>query len=408
MKISFHTFGCKCNLYDSNQIASFFCDDPFFEVAEGEIKANIHVINTCTVTSSADAQARNLIRHIDKNNRDSLIVVIGCSVRGNSNDYLEITSELKNNSNRFLVIDNMKEDVISSISNQVGRQISGITRIVPAFRTRASVKITDGCNNFCSYCIVPFVRGREKSRSIDDIVREIKNLESNDIKEVIITGISIGDYSFGLENLLEELLKSTQNIRFRISSLRPSKISEKLIELMKIKRVCPHVHVSLQSASDKVLKLMNRLDYTAQSFSERIKYFHKKLDHRDPFIAADVIVGFPGEGEKEFKETLEILNDIPMNKLHVFTFSPRPGTKAYDMKKENDGIVRKRRDILLEFSDQRYKSSLKNMVGKNVEILWESETDGHTENYYPVCGAGKPNKLESHIIKLTDGNVIKI
>ena len=399
MKISFHTFGCKCNLYDSNQVALFFCDDPLFEIVEGDLKADVHVVNTCTVTSSSDAQARNLIRQIDKNNEKSLIIVTGCSVRSNSTSYLEITSEFKNNKNRYLITDNMKEDISALISKETGRQRSNKVRTVPAFRTRAFVKVTDGCNNFCSYCIVPFVRGREKSRPIIDVVKEVHDIDLNGVKEVVITGISLGDYSFGLELLIKELLNSTKNIRFRISSIRPSKISDELIELMNNKRVCPHIHVSLQSASDKILKLMNRLDYNSYSFSEKIKSLYKKLENRAPFIAADVIVGFPGEGDQEFNETLRILNDVPMNKLHVFEFSPRPGTKAYDMKRENNNIVRKRRDLLLEFSEQRYRKSMDNMVGKRAEILWESETEGYTENYYPTSGNGELNQLESHIIK---------
>jgi threonylcarbamoyladenosine tRNA methylthiotransferase MtaB len=394
MKISFHTFGCKCNLYDSNQIASILCNDPLFEVAEGDVNADIHVVNTCTVTSSADAQARNLIRQLDRNNSNSLIVVIGCSVRRKDTDYSNIAAELKERGNRFIIIDNMKEDVASRISKEFGTHMTGNGSLIPVFRTRAFVKITDGCNNFCSYCIVPYVRGREKSRKIEDIVSEVKALEANGIKEVVITGISIGDYFFGLEDLIETLLGSTNSLRFRISSLKPSKISKRLIELMKDKRICPHIHVSLQSASDKVLELMNRIDYTAKDFSDTIKYFYKTLEHRHPFIAADVIVGFPGEGEKEFNETLKVLSEVPMNKLHVFVFSPRPGTKAYDMKKENDSEVHKRRDVLLEFSEKRYTNSLKDMIGREVQVLWENESEGHTENYYPVKGMGTPNTIQ--------------
>ena len=408
MRISFHTFGCKCNLYDSNQIASSFCDDPFFDVTEGQIKADIHVVNTCTVTSSSDAQARNLIRRIDRNNIGSLIIVTGCSVRSNSSVYIELSSKLKTNNNRYIITDNMKEDLCALISKETGKQKPEIVRVVPAFRTRAFVKITDGCNNFCSYCIVPLVRGREKSRSIIDVVEEIKGIEQNGIKEVVITGINIGNYSFGLEQLMKQLLSATRNIRFRISSLRPSKISDELIDLMGDRRICPHLHVSLQSASDRILKLMNRSDYTASNFYERIKTIHKNLDSKRPFIAADVIVGFPGEGESEFNETLSILNDIPVNKLHVFSFSPRPGTKAYEMKKEKDNEVRERRDILLAFSEKRYLASLENMIGKRVEILWESQTEGHTENYYPVCGKGKQNELESHIIKASNNKNLLI
>ena len=201
---------------------------------------------------------------------------------------------------------------------------------------------------------------------------------------------------------MEALLDATKVIRFRISSLRPSKISERLVQIMKNERICPHLHISLQSASDKVLKLMNRLDYTSDDLVRRIKYFYKELEHRHPFIAADVIVGFPGEGDAEFKETLAVLNKIPMNKLHIFVFSPRPGTKAYDMKKENDNEVYIRRDALLEFSKARYAKSLNNMVGERVEVIWETATEGHSENYFAVRGVGNPNTLGNYIVGSVD------
>lgn len=402
MKISFHTFGCKSNLYDSNKIASSLSNNVSFEILEGVLCADVHIVNTCTVTSSSDAQARNLIRKIDKNNRNALVLIIGCSVRSNRELYYSMFSELNNN--RFLVMDNLKENVISCLEKELSEQILETNITFPVFRTRAFIKITDGCNNFCSYCIVPFVRGRERSKPIDEIVKEVKAMAVKEIKELVITGISIGDYSFGLESLLKELLLSTKDIRFRISSLRPSKISDELIDLMDNKRICPHLHVSLQSSSDKVLDLMNRHDYTSKHSSERINYFYNRLKQRNPFIAADIITGFPGEGDKEFLETMEMLNDLPINKLHVFEFSPRPGTTAFQFKMEKGSNIRKRRNELLKFSETRYTRSLKEMIGKSVDILWEKDNLGHTENYYQVEGTGCPNTIRTANIKSVNLN----
>lgn len=402
MKISFHTFGCKSNLYDSNKIASSLSNNASFEIIEGVLCADVHVVNTCTITSSSDAQARNLIRKIDKNNKGALVLIIGCSVRSNMELYTSMFSELNNN--RFLAMDNLKEDIISCLEKELSEKILDTKITFPVFRTRAFIKITDGCNNFCSYCIVPFVRGRERSKPITEIVEEVNAMIVKDVKELVITGISIGDYSFGLESLLKELLISTKNVRFRISSLRPSKISDQLIELMDDKRICPHLHLSLQSASNRVLNLMNRHDYTSEYFFERITSFYNKLRHRNPFIAADIITGFPGEGDKDFLDTMEILNNVPINKLHVFEFSPRPGTKAFEFKRENGSEVRKRRNTLLEFSEKRHIRSLNDMIGKFVEILWEKENIGHTENYHQVEGTGYPNTLETAKIKSVNLN----
>ncbi len=401
IKVSFHTFGCKCNLSDSNNMALSLLEKGTFVISEAEKIADIHIINTCTVTASSDAQARNLIRKLDRANINSLIVVSGCSTRNAQKAYEKLFKEL-NEKNRYITFDNLKQDVCSVVMPFVSSDINSYadsSKTSSVFRTRALIKIQDGCNSFCSYCIVPFVRGREKSRPLDQIINEINKLYSEGIKEAVITGINIGSYEYGLENLVEKILIETKIPRIRLSSLRPSKLNNRLIELMSEKRVCPHLHISLQSGSDKILRLMNRHDYTSNDFKTSAKRFFEVLKVREPFMAADVIVGFPGEDNEDFKHTYELLKNSDINKLHVFVFSPRPDTKAFDMKTNITSVeAKKRSKILLEFSKQRYLESLNNMVGKQVEVLWEDDSRGHSDNYYSVVGQGKKNTLESKTV----------
>ena len=397
IKVSFHTFGCKCNLSDSNDMALSLLEQGPFSIREGELTANIHIINTCTVTSSADSQARNLIRKLDKLNKGSLIVVSGCSLRNSKKTYEELFNGLSLN-NKYEAFDNLKQDIRCVVADFVSLDQKGSpfdSNISSVFRTRALIKIQDGCNSFCSYCIVPHVRGREKSRPQTQIIEEINRLYSQGIKEAVITGINIGSYELGLESLLEKIILETKMPRIRLSSLRPSKLTPKLIELMTEKRICPHLHISLQSGSDRILKLMNRHDYVSSDFNSSAKRYFEALKARSPFMATDVIVGFPGENNDDFEQTYKVINDSQVNKLHVFIFSPRPGTKAFEAKNMFDPIEAKKRSaMLLKLSKQKYLASLNEMVGKTVEVLWEDDTSGHTENYYPVIGQGKKNTLE--------------
>lgn len=400
LKISFHTFGCKNNLADTSKIVNDLQGFSDVSICEAEMVADVHVINTCTVTSSSDAQARNLLRRISKHNKDSVIVITGCSVRRNSDDYKKLKEEVKWSGNILEVCDNLVDDVVKIIKKRHKlTQKEELEKSLKLFRTRVFVQIQDGCDHFCSYCIVPFVRGEPQSREIKDIISEAQILEKNGIKELVITGINIGDYDEGLEFVIAEILKKTKDIRIRLSSLRPSRITEELVDLMQEKRVCPHLHISLQSASDKVLNLMNRHDYTAKDFISVCKMIDKKLGHRSPFIAADVIVGHPGEDDKSFLESFKVIEQSSLTKLHVFPYSPRPGTAAFSMKRPSSEQIQKRRDVLLEFSDKRFIASLKQMKGKTIEVLWETNNYGHSENYYPVKGTGTPNTIEQLKVK---------
>jgi len=403
LKISFHTFGCKNNLADTSKIAKELQDFDEVLILESEMVAEAHIVNTCTVTASSDAQARNLLRRINKHNKGSIFIVTGCSVRRDSDEYKKIKQEVKNGGNTLEICDNLVDDIVGIIKSKCSlAQKDKTEKEGILFRTRVFLQIQDGCDHFCSYCIVPFVRGEPRSREIKEIVSEAQALENSDIKELVVTGINIGDYESGLETVVTEILKNTKNIRIRLSSLRPSKVTEELIELMQDKRVCPHLHLSLQSASDKVLNLMNRHDYTAKDLLSVCKLIEKKLGRRYPFMAADVIVGHPGEDEKAFLESFKVIEQSNLNKLHVFPYSPRPGTAAYSMARPSSLENQKRRDVLLDFSDKRFMASLRQMKGKTVEVLWETNVYGHSQNYYPVKGTGTPNSIEQLKVKEVD------
>lgn len=414
MRISFHTFGCKSNLYDSNQLASELLKNLVLEIKEHQLVADVHIVNTCTVTSSADSQARNLIRRINEKNDFATIIITGCSVRRNLSEYERLIQTLSRKNNQLIVVKNLSYEILLktieklNLNNKSQKESKINKTNSSVFRTRAFIKVTDGCNNFCSYCIIPLVRGPERSRKLSDILDEVSKLEAEGTKEIVITGINTGNYNMGIENLLKHLLKFTTIPRIRVSSLRPSKITPELINIMQNERICPHFHVSLQSGSDKVLKLMNRLDYNSRDFLDKLKSFYLKTQFRNPFIAADIIVGFPGEDGGNFNETLSILEESPINKLHVFVFSPRPGTKAFTMARGDSKEHRRRRDVLLDFSDRRYLQALKNMVGKEVEILWEKNNIGRTENYYPVSGSAIANTIQRSLVSGVDETSLQL
>jgi len=401
MNISFHTFGCKTNFYDTNSIAKTILNDNNFKLSSNILCADIHVINTCTVTSSSDAQARNLLQKLEKNNKNSLIIVSGCSVR--NNDYANYISSFKNN--KYYIIDNLKEDIAKIILAYFNINKTKTNNNFIQFRTREFVKIQDGCTNFCSYCIIPYVRTSKYSKSIDKVIEELKILEANNIKEAVITGICIDAYEYGIKNLLESILLNTKDIRIRISSIRPSSIDLNLIALFNEKRIRPHFHISLQSGSDKILKLMNRLDYSVSNFIEISNLIEAKLNKRYPFIGLDVIVGFPGEEEIDFNETYSNLEKAYFTKIHIFKYSSRKKTGAENLyKKYKTYNLKDRFNILNNLSKQRYHDAVKNMVNKKLEILWETNNFAHSENYFELIGEGEQNTIETRLVKAYKGN----
>ena len=346
-----------------------------FTLKESDLDADIHIINTCAVTSVANRKAKNLVKRLVKQSQNSKIFVIGCGVRA---DLLKYDDE------RIIVLDNKKEDISSIIKDLYDLDVFLDPKSpLSVFRTRVFVKIQEGCDSFCTYCIVPYLRGREYSRKISDIVLEIKELEQSGVEEVVITGTAIGKYENGLFELLKVIFKETTSIRVRLSSLRPSEITKNILCLIRDNRLCPHLHVSFQNGSDRILKLMGRHDYIGEDLLQLRKNLDEIFGDKQIFLAADIIVGFPTETEEDFQKTLEILKKAKMTYLHVFPYSSRPKTPAATMTQVSSSEIKYRKDILNDLSNKNFDIALNNMIGKTVDIVWENKY-GRTANYFKV------------------------
>jgi len=408
------TLGCKTNQYESDRLAKELILRGWDKVSEKD-NPDICLVNTCTVTKQADRKSRQMLRKLISKNPDSKVIAMGCYVNRDK-------EELKDISGIFGVFPNEKKADLPDILDDILRiskssnfninrtRLSNIElgRTKPEFlnyssHTRALVKIEDGCDNFCSYCIVPYVRGKPISRNKKEIINEIKYLVSEGVKEVVLTGINIGIYGKELENetdltsLIEEILKKTNIFRVRLSSIHVNNISSSLIDLLsENNRLCPHLHISLQSGSDRILKMMRR-GYNIKQFQEKIN----KIRFKIPKIAitTDLIVGFPGEQERDFQANLKILKKLYFSKVHVFKYSERPGTIAAGMdNKLSPDIIKERSKKALELADKLRSRYLKSNIGKRVTVLIENITEdnnwrrGTSENYIKVTFKDKASK----------------
>jgi len=408
------TLGCKTNQYESDRLAKELILRGWDKVSEKD-NPDICLVNTCTVTKQADRKSRQMLRKLISKNPDSKVIAMGCYVNRDK-------EELKDISGIFGVFPNEKKADLPDILDDILRiskssnfninrtRLSNIElgRTKPEFlnyssHTRALVKIEDGCDNFCSYCIVPYVRGKPISRNKKEIINEIKYLVSEGVKEVVLTGINIGIYGKELENetdltsLIEEILKKTNIFRVRLSSIHVNNISSSLIDLLsENNRLCPHLHISLQSGSDRILKMMRR-GYNIKQFQEKIN----KIRFKIPKIAitTDLIVGFPGEQERDFQANLKILKKLYFSKVHVFKYSERPLTLAAGMdNKLSPDIIKERSKKALELADKLRSRYLKSNIGKRVTVLIENITEdnnwrrGTSENYIKVTFKDKASK----------------
>ena len=414
MRFYIKTLGCKTNQYESDRLAKELILRGWDKVSEKD-NPDICLVNTCTVTKQADRKSRQMLRKLISKNPDSKVIAMGCYVNRDK-------EELKDINGIFGVFPNEKkpdlpdilEDIlrISKSSNfTINRtRLSNIElgRTKPEFlnyssHTRALVKIEDGCDNFCSYCIVPYVRGKPISRNKKEIINEIKYLVSEGVKEVVLTGINIGIYGKELENgtdltsLIKEILKKTNIFRVRLSSIDVNNISSSLIDLLsENNRVCPHLHIPLQSGSDRILKIMRR-GYNIKQFQEKIN----KIRFKIPKIAitTDLIVGFPGEQERDFQANLKILKKLYFSKVHVFKYSERPGTIAKKMKdKVSSHLINMRSEKALKLADKLRINYLKSNIGEKVKVLIENngkndyQKIGTSENYIKVFFEDRTSK----------------
>ena len=404
-KVAFVSLGCKVNQYETNAMSQEFIQAGY-EVVDFNDVADIYIVNTCTVTNIADRKSRQMLRRVKEINPEAVLVACGCYAQVGKEE-LEKIEDID-----LIIGNNEKKDIVEIVENyrQEKNCFSEITDVMQqkeyvefgtttyTEKTRAVVKIQDGCDRFCSYCIIPFARGRVRSRKPENVVTEVEQIVDNGIKEIVITGIHIASYGkdfrngIGLIDLLEELNKIEGLKRIRLGSIEPTIITEEFVSrLAKLEKICDHFHLSLQSGCDETLKRMNRR-YTCEEFEQGTKLLRKAFPNAA--LTTDIIVGFPGETEEEFNITYEFLKKIAFYKMHIFKYSQRKGTKAAVMPNQVDGSVKEQRSkMLLKLSDENEKMYNSEYVGKTVEVLFEEKDGeffkGHTSNYIEVWAEGE-------------------
>ena len=358
-KVSFYTLGCKVNQYETNGMMQKFQEAGYKIVNMNEDISDICIVNTCTVTNMSDRKSRQALRKVKDKNSKAIIVATGCYAQVSRKELEEMPeidvvlgNEEKNNIVQYVekyIKENQKLIEIEDISTK--KEFEDMGQITYTEKTRAVVKVQDGCNQFCSYCIIPYARGRVRSRKLESVIKEIEKISQKGIKEVVITGIHLASYGrdfeeqnekrIGLIDLLEKINNIDGITRIRLGSLEPKIITEEFMQrLAKLEKVCHHFHLSLQSGCDETLKRMNR-KYNTLEFKEIVDRLRKYYE--DVILTTDIIVGFPGETEEEFSKTYNFLNDINFYKMHVFQYSPRKGTRAAVMPNQVDGNIKEQR-----------------------------------------------------------------
>ena len=393
-----------------------------YEIVDFNDIADIYIINTCTVTSISDRKSRQFLRQAKKNNQNSIVVAAGCYAQVAKNELdkideidlcigtnekskiVEIIEEFVNNKNNIEIDDVFKTPEYSDFGS-----------ITYTEKTRAVIKVQDGCDRFCSYCIIPYARGRVRSRKPENVISEISKIAKDGIKEVVITGIHVASYgkdfdnSYKLIDLLEEINKIDGIERIRLGSIEPLMITEDFIKRsLKLEKLCHHFHLSLQSGCTETLKRMNRR-YEISEFEEIVNRIRKYYD--DSILTTDIIVGFPGETEEEFEQTYEFLNRIKFYKMHIFKYSIRKGTKAAEMENQISPQKKEERsNRLLKLSDENELEYLKLYINKELKVLFEEKSDnywkGHTSNYLVVkvkTDSNLTNRIENVKIENIDG-----
>ena len=394
--VAFCTLGCKVNQYETNAMMQKMIEAGY-EVVDFETKADIYIINTCTVTNMADKKSRQMLRRVKEINPEAILVAVGCYAQV-AKEKLEQIPEID-----LILGINEKNDIVKYVEQaSKNTHVSDVLHqtefldfgdVTYTEKTRAVIKVQDGCNQFCSYCIIPYARGRIRSRKPESVIKEITDVAKEGIKEVVITGIHIASYGkdfnteYRLIDLLEEIQKVDGIQRIRLGSLEPTLITEEFVtRLKKLSKICDHFHLSLQSGCNETLKRMNR-KYTTDQFRHVVELLRNA--YPEVHLTTDVIVGFPGETEEEFNKTYEFLKEIKFYKMHVFKYSPRSGTVAAKMPNQIDGNIKEERsNKLIELSDENEKEYNQKYIGKEVEVLLEEREGeylkGHTTNYMVV------------------------
>ena len=413
MKFAIHTFGCKVNIYESEYIINLM-QQSNYTLVDFNDESDIYIINTCTVTNEADKKDRKLINTTRKKHPNSILIVMGCYSQLNPNQIdadivignkhkskiIELINQYNQNKEKIALVEDITETNFEDMY---------INRFVN--HTRAFVKIQDGCNAFCAYCTIPYARGGLRSKDFDTVIKEVTDLVNNGYKEIVLTGIHTGRYGIeqntNLETLLKSLVKIKGIFRIRLSSIEINEITDSIIKLIKENDVmAKHLHIPLQSGSNTILKSMNRL-YDLEYFLKRIEYIRKEINEIS--ITTDLIVGFPGETDELFKETIDTLNKIKFAKIHTFPYSKRTGTKAASMNNQIDGITKKCRvkEVLL-ISDKYEKEFYKAHLNKEYDGIIETRKDNKkiviTTNYIPVEVDSNLENNTNVSIKVTEVN----
>ena len=409
-KVAFKTLGCRLNQYETDALASQFQKNGYESVSFDK-EADVYVINSCTVTHQSDHKSRNFISQANRRNPDSVLVVTGC-MANNSKEELEGKPEIN-----YVVENDQKSSVFSLVDAHYKGEIIHPSKLntdlfsygstVKGFHTRSMIKIQDGCDNFCTFCIIPSVRGRAASRPVEDILNNIKSVVENGAKEVVLTGVNIGRYDYegkNFDDLIEQILELEGDFRLRISSIEPDGFGDKFLSLLNHSKITPHLHLCLQSGSESVLLQMRRM-YTTKRFKEIVQ----KIRAQNPNfnITTDVIIGFPNETEDDFNATCNLIKELKFGHVHTFKYSIRKGTRAERMPNHVDERIKSSRSEVLRGIAEDVKMDYRKLfIGKEqvvlVEKTDENQARGYGENYIPVKFTGENiEKNQFYKVKIT-------
>ena len=415
MKVAVYTLGCKVNTYESEYVIKEFLKRGYTLTDFSDSNADVYLINTCTVTNTSDQKSRKMIRQARAKNKDAVVVAMGCftQIRNNDNQIMDFVDVVIGNKDKSIINELIKEYIDTKkryVKFYNDRDLDFEDMLIDDYNhVRAFIKIEDGCDNFCSYCIIPYVRGSVRSKSFNKVIEEAKHLAHHGHKEIVLTGIHTGHYEdsgHDLTDLINELSKIEELKRIRISSIEITELNDKFLDMLgKNDKVCNHLHIPLQAGSDEILKRMNR--------KYDLKYYEEKINkirsiRPDISISTDIIVGFPYETEELFTSTLKFSEKMKFSKIHVFPYSIRKGTAAASMPEQIDESIKKDRvKRLMALSEKMEEEYYNKFKGKSLDILVEEVNDnvsiGHTSNYLKIEVPEKLNKNEIYTVTYNGG-----
>ena len=412
MKVGIYTLGCKVNNYESEFVSNLL-QNHGYEITSFDDICDIYIINTCTVTNTSDVKSRKIIRQAKRKNKDACIIAMGCFIQANKDNIIDEVDIAIGNKDKSRIVELIEEyykgkNKIIDLYDDFDNDFEDMYIDKYNGRTRAFVKIQDGCENFCSYCIIPYVRGKCRSKKLDKVLEEVNSLVEHGFKEIVLTGIHTGNYGVDLginfATLLKELVKIKDLKRLRISSIEINELTDEVMDIIKSNEcIVNHLHIPIQAASDNVLKVMNR-KYDLNTFEEKIKKI--KLLKKDMNITTDIIVGHPLESKEDFESGIDIIKRIGFSKLHVFPYSLRNGTKAALLEQVPEFEKKQRAQKLLLLSKELEIDYMKKFIGKELEVLIEKGSDeysiGHTTNYLLIKILNKKLNSEDLVnVKIT-------